>query len=113
MWALLAGQEEEIIEVIMHSSVESIPERIMEHSVELAVSSGNAGSSGLGVKSTTSDAVTAVGKSCGQVLTPGTAKHSVSTESEVAVSPGDAGSSGPGVTDTMSVRRHSSREVCW
>ena len=85
--------EEEILEVTKNSSVERIPERIMEQTVELAGSSGKAGSFGLGVKSTTSEAITAVGKFVGEVRPPGTAKHSASTES--AVSSGDAGSSGP------------------
>ena len=107
-WAFLAAQkdeedgedivelEEEVLEVIKDSLVECIPERVMAQTVELAGSSGKAGSSGPGVKSTTSDPVTAVGKSIGEVWLLGTAKHSVSTESELSVSSGDAGSSGPG-----------------
>ena len=77
---------EEVLEVIKGSPVRRIPERIMEQTVELAGSSGKAGSSWLGVKGTTSDAIAAVGKSFGEVWALGTAKHNVSTESELAVS---------------------------
>ena len=95
--------EEEILEVIKDSSGECVPEHIMERTVELAVSSGEAGSSGLGVDDTTSAAVTAGGKSVGEARPPGIAKHSASTESVLEVSSVEAGSFGPGANDTISV----------
>ena len=78
LWALLAGQEEEIREVIKDSSVECNPVRIMEQTVEFGRSSGKIGSSGLVAKDMTSAALIAVGKSVGELRHPGIAKHSAS-----------------------------------
>ena len=94
-WAFLATQEEadeededqivdleaEIREVIKDSSGECVPEHIVEQTVELAVSSGEAGSFGRGVNDTTSAAATAVGKSVGEARPPEIAKHSASGSS--------------------------------
>ena len=66
--------EEEVLEVIKDSSGECVPEHIMEQTVELAVSSGEAGSSGPGVNDTISVAATAVVKSVAGARLPGTAK---------------------------------------
>ena len=79
--------------------MERILERIMEQTVELARSSGEAWSSGPGVNDTTSAAATAAGKSVGEPRPPG--RHSASTGSVFAVSAGEAGSVGP--NDTTSV----------
>ena len=66
--------EEEVLEVIKDSSGECVPEHIMEQTFELAVSSGEAGSSGPGVNDTISVAATAVVKSVAGARLPGTAK---------------------------------------
>ena len=68
---------------------------------ELAVSSGDAGSSGPLVNDMMRASATAVGKSVGEPRTPG--KHSATTGSVFAVSSGEAGSVGPGANDTTSV----------
>ena len=66
--------EEEVLEVVKDSSGECVPEHIMEQTVELAVSSGEAGSSVPGVNDTISVAATAVVKSVAGARLLGTAK---------------------------------------
>ena len=75
----------------------------MEQTVELAVCSGEAGSSGNGAEDATSAAATAVGKSVGEARPLLFANHSASTESKLAVSSDETGSVGPGANDTVSV----------
>ena len=73
----------------------------MEQTVELAGSPGKLGSSGLGVKSTISDAVTEVGKSVGEPEPP--EKHSAETSLVFAMSQGKAGFVRPRANDTTGV----------
>ena len=68
---------------------------------ELAVSSGDAWSSGPLVNDMMRASATAVRKSVGEPRTPG--KHSATTGSVFAVSSGEAGSVGPGANDKTSV----------
>ena len=76
--ALLAGQEEEFLEVIKDISVGRISERIMDETVELAGL--------LRLKDATSAAASAVGNSAVEPWPSGIAKHSASTGSVVAAS---------------------------
>ena len=77
-------EADENLEVIKANLGERIPERIVEQTVELAESSGEAGSSGLGANDTTNAAVTAVAKPVGEARPPGFVKYSAASESELA-----------------------------
>ena len=95
VWALLAGQEEDFVEVVKDVSEECFSERIIEQTVEIAGFRR--------LKDATSAAATAVGESAVGPRPSGIAKRSASTESVVAVSLVEAGSSGPGLSDTTRV----------
>ena len=96
------------------------PERIMEQTVELAMSSGEAGSSWLGADDATGAAVTAVGQFASEARPLGIAKHSVSMESVFAVSSGEfpieVVEARPSVVAKYSAATavsSNNREVCW
>ena len=100
--ALLTGQEEDFLEAIKDKSGECVSERIMEQTVEFAVFSGEAGSSGPGENDTNSAAATQSSLLVKLSLF-GIAMHSASTEYELAVSSCEARSVGPGANGTKSV----------
>ena len=69
---------------------------------ELAVSSGEVGSSSPGKRDTTDVADAAVEVPVGEARPPGISQYSTTTESDVEGSSGEAGSSWPGADDTTS-----------
>ena len=81
-WAQSKPSWPKNLEVVKDRLVERIPRRIVEQTVDLAVSSGDAGSSRIKANGTNSAAAAAAAKSVDEARPPEFAKYHITSESE-------------------------------